>query len=328
MTPIRLSSSQQPLQLTVFGFTIDQPPPMLTEFDVFPESPSASIDLATSSTQVIPSQTIRLSSKQAIASFDNPGQPGDVQLAFQSADGASFDSENERVELPPGAEVKLSLNLDSPVNFSFNAEIAALGSNQLITIEVNGTHIVTQQPDSNEEWHWLSFSVPASFLVPKLNTLKIYSPEENELGLWVANAQVSSEDIPIQASYHWATVVQGSLAPGSSLSQSTSYTTGVTETETDSFTEQIGVQAGGDVYGSLSAQLSFSFSATETHSIATTESKTETTTITLSGSPDKSVSYQVWQLVIRFATVSGPYIDQLIDTAIAPLISTEASSDN
>jgi hypothetical protein len=122
--------------------------------------------------------------------------------------------------------------------------------------------------------------------------------------------------------------VKTSLAPGSSLSQSTSYTTGVTKTETDSFTEQIGVQAGGDVYGSLSAQLSFSFSATETHSIATTESKTETTTITLSGSPDKSVSYQVWQLVIRFATVSGPYIDQLIDTAIAPLISTEAYSDN
>jgi hypothetical protein len=327
MTSIRLSSSQQPLQLTVFGFAIDQPPPTMTEFDVFPESPSESVDLATSSTQVIPPQTIRLSSKQAVANFDKPGQPGEVQLAFQSAEGASFDSVNERAQLPPGAEIKLSLNLDSPVNFSLNAEIATIGSSQLVTIEVNGTHIVTQQPDSNQDWHWLSFTVPASYLVAGLNTLKIYSPKENEFGFWVASAQVSSADIPIQASYHWATVVQGSLVPGTSLSQSTSYTTGVTKTETDSFTEQIGVQAGVNVYSVLNAQLSFSFSATETHSIATTESQTETTTITLSGSPDKSVCYQVWQLVIRFAVVGGSYIDQLCDTSVAPLIYSEVSSE-
>ena len=326
MPPIRLESGQG-LQLNVFGFTIDQPPPIMTEFDNFPTSPSESVDLATSSTQVIPEQTIRLSSKQAVASFNNPGQPGAVQLAFQSSDGAAFDSTNARAGLPPGAEIKLSLNLASPVNFSFNVEIAAIASNQLITIEVNGAHLVTQQPDSNTAWHWLSFSVPASSVVAGLNTLKIYSPEENVDGFWVANAQVSSADVPIQASYYWTTVSQASLAPGTSQSVSTSLTTGVTKTETDSFTEQIGIQGGVNVYDVVNAQLSFSFSATETHSIATTASQTVTTTIDLLGSQENSVSYQVWQLVIRFAVIGGSsYMDQACDTSTAPLIYCEVDS--
>lgn len=332
MTSTRLDAGQ-PLQLNVFGFSIDQPPPAMTEFNDFQDSPTEPVDLATSTTKALPSQTIRLSSKQAVASFDTPGQPGEVQLAFQSSEGASFDSENERVRLPAGAEIKLSLDLDSPLNFSLNLTIAVIGTNQFITIEVNGTHLVSRQPDSNQEWHWVNFTVPAGYVVPGVNTLKIYSPEENYLGFWVANAQVSSEDIPLQASYYWTTVSQGSLTPGASQTVSTSLTTGVTKTQTDSFTETVGVSAGLNVYSVLNAKLNFSFSATQTTSIATTESQTITTTIKLSDPPkqEQSVSYQVWQLVIRFAVIGGssqPFMDQACDPSIAPLMYYEALSDS
>lgn len=328
--------ADEPFSVSVFGFAIDQPPPPMTTFEVFPASPTSPVALATSTTNAVPPQTIVLDSNHAVAAFDDPLTPGLVQLSLQSLDGAGFDSGH--IDVGNGGEVKLTLTLDAPVNVTFGVELAAVtyGAHDTeLTIEANGTHVVSRQHDNDQNWHWLTFTIPAALLVAGQNTLKIYATE-SKYGFWVQAASVSSESVPVTAYYFWQTVAQGSVTPSGINEVQVAVTSGTsnTTTEIETFSETVGGKVGAgavaDLLGGISAGLSFSFTHTSTtqHSITVSQSTTTTTTVGVAkpASP-VSVAYQVWQIGLTFAVDGGASITQALSEAQAPLIMREIDAD-
>jgi len=215
-----------------------------------------------------------------------------------------------------------------PTDFTFGVEVAQNGDHPdtpLLTLEINGSHVVTCQSVENTDYQLVNVAVPANLTVVGTNKLRIHSSSKaGESSLFVRAIHVSSATVNILASYFWSTIGQGTIPAGDSMSFATAVTSGVTTTDTDTqtFAETVGVNLGAsgsaEGFGTLSAQLNASFTATQSYStaIALTESTTDTTTITLTPpTGDTAMSYQIWQLCIQFTAGEASIVQALCPNA-------------
>lgn len=311
-----------------FGFTVTQPPPELDGYMGFQPPMTQPVALGSSTSIVLPPQTLPINNNTVLASFDDPNQAGTPALSRHSDSDSNWEIGPDGgpcLELDPWGNLTLALDLVVPTDFTFGVEVAQnadFPDAPLMTIEINGSHVVTCQTVANTDYQLVNVTVPANLTVVGTNKLRVHSSSKaGTSNLFVRAAHVSSETVDIQASYFWTTIGQGNIASGDSMSFATAVTTGITttDTETQTFAETVGVNLGAsgsaEGFGTLSAQLNASFTATQSESIAIalTASTTDTTTITLTPpTGDTAMSYQIWQLCLQF-TAGGASIVQALD---------------
>lgn len=314
-------------QMFPFGFTVTQPPPELDGYMGFQPPTTPPVALGSSTSIVVPAQTLPITNNITLASFDDPNQAGVPTLTRRSDSGSNWETGPDGgpcLELDPWGSLIVSLDLAVPTNFTIGVEVAQSGDlpdAPLLTVEVNGTHVVTRQEVENTDYALVNVPVTADLTVTGKNKLKIHSSSQSGVSsLYIRAVHASSEVVDIEASYYWTTIGQGSIASGDSMSFATAVASGVTttDTETQTFAETVGVNLGAsgsaEGFGTLSAQLNASFTATQSYStaIALTESTTNTTTITLTPpTGDTAMSYQIWQLCIQFTAGESSIVQAL-----------------
>ena len=90
---------------------------------------------------------------------------------------------------------------------------------------------------------------------------------------------------------YWDTLYNR-MAQESQITDSVSFTSGITTTDSDATTFGLQLGVSGGVLPAITAALTASFSKTETHSVALSESKTETLSVVVM----PQTTLQVWQL--------------------------------
>ncbi|MCB1567178.1 MAG: hypothetical protein KDI78_16480 [Xanthomonadales bacterium] len=321
-------SSPKDFLMSPFGFSITEPPPQMTAYEDYQPSPTTPVALGNSSCQVIPSQTLILNTVPATSTFDDPGSPGTPIMSLVSDLDAYWNDNGDgstSLGLLADGWVKVNINLPAPTNFTLAVEMAALETgnhSSEITVQVNGNDVLLDHLDNDGSFHWITMTVDGSQVTAGDNVIKIHAKDGKPKGFLVQAVRASSEEVPITAQYYWQVIGQSTVPPGSTETTTFQTSTGVTTTDsqTDTFAETIGVQVGADaifdVLGGISAQLSTSFTATQsyTHSIAVTETQTQSVAFALKPPTDEiSVCYQVWQLCIEFTAGGSASVAQQLD---------------
>jgi hypothetical protein len=90
------------------------------------------------------------------------------------------------------------------------------------------------------------------------------------------------------------------LTPNTAASISTTYTTGTSTTETESFGNTISVSGGVEI-GALSASVSETLSETYSTSVTITESTSDTFERSVRGVEGKTTRFMIWSLVERYS---------------------------
>ena len=162
----------------------------------------------------------------------------------------------------------------------------------LSTIEYQG-YTIKAPPGPSEQGDLAPHPTPLQ-VVSQVDQNLVYTPPPEEQILQRLKGDVPiNQLVPGTVTFqcYWDTIFNA-IAQDTQVSKSVSYTTGVTTTdsETTTFGLSLGVEGGG--LDGIKAALGASFSESETHSVALSQSRTVTETYT--AMPGTTV--QVWQL--------------------------------
>ena len=292
-----LLTDNEPVSIPVYGWTISTPPPRIKGPNQYRSSPSEPQQRTTAATKLFTAQTI-----SAVAPSTSELSIYGTAPDVRAANGATFWRLKENDVL--AINVGLSVPLDLVVEVEMAGVIpegsteprsqysAAWAGNQVNNI-VPEWKIVT-----NPNWHTVSLNIPAGDCAASGNVFSIQSSDI--CGLWVKSITVKPVVESVTASFFWNCISENHLTQGMSQDKEISYTSGLTNsnTETREFSLAMGVT--GELKA-LGANLTATFSNTQSHTISLDNSTTVSTTIEMACPANaKSRTFQIWQLNMRF----------------------------
>ena len=312
----------------IFGWNVTNAPPTPKGEGEFAESPTDAVLLGNGNSQMVPTQIIRFATA-------NPVETQNLSMSRSRA----FVSESGYWVLKPGKKrgyVEFSLKLRSPTNVSFTLNCAGCtkrgcaGGQSVIDITVNDKKLVKKLRITNPQWHNETFTLTNDMLVEGKN--KIVVLINGKVHLWIAAVGVSTENVPLSASYFWKQIGSGLINPGNTYNRTISVTTGNTtsDTKTESFAKTLGVKIGGGGGGidkalfGLSMELSAAFTHTTSQSHTITISKQSTSSYSMSITPynKEKTTFQIWQLCLQYET-KGNFLHQALGPDDGPIIITQ-----
>lgn len=256
--------------------------------------------LAKSTLQIVPLQTLNLSS-------DNPTSSGNFQ--FLNDSGNRWDDQMHCFEVQRGDKLSsFILTLDGycplvPLTFSISLSVGDTNKQHAkFKIYVNDheePHVIEKEDPKWAAFHTVEWQIPVDHLQVGQNKIIFRSSSHHsETPIYINNSNSvsicsSSEQnkIDIQAYYYWKSVYSALVIPGQTLSKEVTITYGMNTTQEQeySFAETIGISANEGVDIELLAELSYSmnisFTATYSDKYFVEITKSQTTDINLSFTP-------------------------------------------
>ncbi len=288
----------------VYGWTINQFPPAITEPGGYADQTTPLVTLENSSSNLFPPTAVYPYSPGGVFVDDRVAPYGTFHYNFGGAQFWNVTSGNGvwfKLNNPYGVPIKIQLDM---------AVVGIQGQGDIVfDIYLNGARFEKGiKQDHNLNWHAVEFDLDPSWLVTNVpNTLEI---RVWGTGAWIRSATFSSNNVPLSASYFWKSMDQGIAYPDapSHFSKATTKGVDVTDSETTSFAQSLGIEVStggiGDFLASLNAKLSASFTWTQSQTHTVSIQKATTTTVTrdflCNEKGEKSQTYQIWQLVFQF----------------------------
>ncbi len=309
---VRTVEADTPFLLPIFGFDITQGPPQPLGPQQFTASPTPQQIIQTIAGGLPSSQTITF----------NSAAPTPTSLFSPSPAGGHGNYQKQYNAWSMSGPVQYTLDLSQPCLLQVVFSVAEMNVNGVVpatlTLTVNGNQL-PPVTDSNDNYHAVTFLVPASATISGINNLNLSTTTTILLQSVTAS---STPPADLSMSYSWVCVYEGYVPPDGSVSQATSIQSGTTDSEstTIAFAESIGLQVNaseGVPFDDISEQLTLGFTATQSYQSTVTVSESTTTTETLEVTPapgTPGVTFQFWQVCIVFET-NGLSVNQYVTTA-------------
>ncbi len=303
----------------IWGWSIDQGPPPVPGDQKYAPGFTTPVQVDTCTTHVVPPQTLDLSTG-IITPTDN------LNLT-----DAKWDGGQSAWHITSSF---LVIKAPTPCAITLTFEAKAVSHSAHLTVSSFPAMLGPGPGWSTRlKIHTHSFQTYTVVMPPtawKEGFKSLFLTEDNDGGskVVVRSISASTEQVDIQASYFWRCVFQGHVNPGATASRGISVTNGVstTDTETNSFATTIGAEVSAGLEG-IGAKLSSSFTYQHGSSHSITVSKQTTTTDTFSVTAhEEAITFQFWQLCMRFNDNKGSEITQAIDASMAPYVECSYTS--